>query len=169
MGSSPHARGTRNSMNEWGYDGGIIPACAGNTIPACAGNTYPCSRKYSAYRDHPRMRGEHSHTAWKVCAMPGSSPHARGTPTVGKSNIDLLGIIPACAGNTTAAQTSAALAGDHPRMRGEHSDDWRTVTLSLGSSPHARGTPSSASLTVSSHGIIPACAGNTQYAYSEFL
>ena len=32
VGSSPHARGALQRVNESGSDGGVIPACAGSTI-----------------------------------------------------------------------------------------------------------------------------------------
>ena len=72
-------------------------------IPACAGNTQGPTTTVSATRDHPRMRGEHW-TQVRVCVVRlGSSPHARGTPIVVAWYCGLLGIIPACAGNTTDA------------------------------------------------------------------
>ena len=49
------------------------------------------------------MRGEHQITNVLLDNLPGSSPHARGTP--GKHSIKWsgTGIIPACAGNTACA------------------------------------------------------------------
>ena len=71
-GSSPHARGTLLNGRVNASNGGIIPACAGNTLrPA---------RAHPERRDHPRMRGEH-----KARAI---------------DHDILFGIIPACAGNT---------------------------------------------------------------------
>ena len=52
------------------------------------------------------------------------------------------GIIPACAGNTLRTVEPIALAGDHPRMRGEHTVRVQNAVRVLGSSPHARGTQS---------------------------
>ena len=72
VGSSPHARGARWISRSWTCSVGIIPACAGSTdvhsIPALS-----C-------RDHPRMRGEHSHESRRLSSIVGSSPHARGAP-----------------------------------------------------------------------------------------
>ena len=91
-GSSPHARGTPHSACKFDQPDGIIPACAGNTEHA-----HNCP---FAIWDHPRMRGEHqSAYCWRA-APTGSSPHARGTLIhQAKGNI-MIGIIPACAGNT---------------------------------------------------------------------
>ena len=73
-----------------------------------------------------------------------------------------MGIIPACAGNTSAAHASASMRREHPRMRGEHE---RTPGSHLhfgGSSPHARGTRSATCFLKINARIIPACAGNTR-------
>ena len=54
QGSSPHARGAHPDACLSAVTGGIIPACAGSTIRV--------SNTFSGYKDHPRMRGEHSGT-----------------------------------------------------------------------------------------------------------
>ena len=92
-----------------------------------------------------------------------------------------VGIIPACAGNTSAHSSTCATSGDHPRMCGEHMSSSLLAPCLSGSSPHVRGTPTSlarkdepsgssphvrGTLIVSSQHmpdtrIIPACAGNT--------
>ena len=93
-GSSPHARGTRFHVREVVEPFGIIPACAGNTwclvCWCCVG------------WDHPRMRGEHVRTAWRRLGNRGSSPHARGTLGGRRVFHEDVGIIPACAGNTSS-------------------------------------------------------------------
>ena len=107
------------------------------------------------------MRGEHA----PACTLPavtlGSSPHARGTPTLSTWPHTSHGIIPACAGNTSRSAVSRALRRDHPRMRGEHRIPTRIRLTPLGSSPHARGTRPRARSAGRPGGIIPACAGNT--------
>ena len=55
MGSSPRARGTPAVLMLEDIREGIIPACAGNTALVCA---LP-----DTYRDHPRVRGEHTYTS----------------------------------------------------------------------------------------------------------
>ena len=47
-------------------------------------------------------------------------------------------------------------------MRGEHDRLGIFVDLSEGSSPHARGTLGDVVWAYRRHGIIPACAGNTE-------
>ena len=153
QGSSPHARGTPDAHWRHPHDRGIIPACAGNTG---LGALLLC-----VYWDHPRMRGEHVYDLYLSWQGRGSSPHARGTPSWREVRDMLCGIIPACAGNTRPRQAGNRPDGDHPRMRGEHYltnvDDLQVV----GSSPHARGTPTGNVGGAAGAGIIPACAGNT--------
>ena len=92
-GSSPHARGTQSKSNPCSAIPGIIPACAGNTCYR--------SRWNASVWDHPRMRGEHVRTCCGVPFARGSSPHARGTLTGTDVEAPSVGIIPACAGNTS--------------------------------------------------------------------
>ena len=93
MGSSPHARGTHCPPYAHKRRDGIIPACAGNTSTGI--------RAPESTRDHPRMRGEHITLSLVVSPVPGSSPHARGTRPLSCWRCCHVGIIPACAGNTT--------------------------------------------------------------------
>ena len=71
-GSSPHTRGApgRRGRGETGV--GIIPAYAGSTPRRI--------RTFPHIWDHPRIRGEHFHTAVEQGARDGSSPHTRGAP-----------------------------------------------------------------------------------------
>ena len=152
-GSSPHVRGTPLAESAGLEVGGIIPACAGNTQ---AGDD-----RLQGGEDHPRMCGEHlrAHCSWLL--PKGSSPHVRGTlfPDVG--NILVMGIIPACAGNTDCRSRSTCYIRDHPRMCGEHQAGFTIGQNRLGSSPHVRGTLISRWATTPYTRIIPACAGNT--------
>ena len=69
-GSSPHARGPRQSGR-----GGR--SCCG-FIPACAGSTSSGSPRCLHSQVHPRMRGVHSGHCTHRPRRCGSSPHARG-------------------------------------------------------------------------------------------
>ena len=154
-GSSPHARGTLECRLSGRSTCGIIPACAGNTD----GRTQRTARA----RDHPRMRGEHSVQIDRDNVIRGSSPHARGTLCVCCFFWGGLGIIPACAGNTTSTRQRLIRRRDHPRMRGEHLSMSLMDVLRMGSSPHARGTLKTTIFHYRTAGIIPACAGNTNW------
>ena len=152
-GSSPHARGTRQAGTANVFRPGIIPACAGNTA-------FSSLARLSNW-DHPRMRGEHTRGFSLPKISRGSSPHARGT-LAGIGHLrPQPGIIPACAGNTEQTDAAKVIWRDHPRMRGEHCVMSWLVLLSMGSSPHARGTLGHSICQPIQQGIIPACAGNT--------
>ena len=152
-GSSPHARGTLVIHHHIDVDGGIIPACAGNT--------HLHVFRPISHADHPRMRGEHCRILSRGVTRGGSSPHARGTLRHIPPPAIITGIIPACAGNTTSAHTVSCRRWDHPRMRGEHGATQVDEFVAVGSSPHARGTPMNRGVDKNHSGIIPACAGNT--------
>ena len=107
------------------------------------------------------MRGEHLDCGFDDLGDLGSSPHARGTPNIELNDIKFTGIIPACAGNTLDNRFGHGRSWDHPRMRGEHTGLRTRCPRPRGSSPHARGTPSSFMRIAAPTGIIPACAGNT--------
>ena len=91
-GSSPHVRGAHIVHRAVVADDGIIPACAGSTLPFRTLKT--------AYRDHPRMCGEHGSRASGTSPFRGSSPHVRGAHRSPACNQRWRGIIPACAGST---------------------------------------------------------------------
>ena len=112
IGSSPHARGTRECAEQLQLHGRIIPACAGNTLPN--------EHSMDPDSDHPRMRGEHDTAATTGGLTVGSSPHARGTHLCEAQHFVGVRIIPACAGNTRPSSVAAKTRSDHPRMRGEH-------------------------------------------------
>ena len=109
------------------------------------------------------MRGEHIPYQIGYRLEVGSSPHARGTLEAGAAHGWNLGIIPACAGNTSAIHGRANGARDHPRMRGEHIGEIFQFRSRRGSSPHARGTRIGNAINEPRNGIIPACAGNTRH------
>ena len=71
---------------------GITPAYAGNTVyyTECGGH----------YRDHPRLRGEHTWNTAVYNVQMGSPPPTRGTPSSVSLVFVLGGITPAYAGNT---------------------------------------------------------------------
>ena len=152
FGSSPHARGTLNSV--------VDPLLIPRFIPACAGNAFTPAVHQKFVTVHPRMRGE------RLAALPcagiftGSSPHARGThPGMGVSQLQDR-FIPACAGNADERKMTLEGSPVHPRMRGERVPFLAAMRSNTGSSPHARGTRRTLSARRSTMRFIPACAGN---------
>ena len=116
---------------------------------------------YGAVVDHPRVCGEHAILAEGIKSVVGSSPRVRGTPLFVIFAPLNMGIIPACAGNTSADDEDPCDLRDHPRVCGEHRSVKFFRPRSLGSSPRVRGTLYGYMAVAATNGIIPACAGNT--------
>ena len=153
-GSSPLARG----LLDLGVQGGQ----AARIIPARAGFTRPRLDAPSRRRDHPRSRGVYPPSPPSSATRPGSSPLARGLHGRHLDRPDAPGIIPARAGFTARRRRSCAGPRDHPRSRGVYAcGDWRPNSAH-GSSPLARGLPSSTPRARCWGGIIPARAGFTR-------
>ena len=72
----------------------------------------------------------------------------------------MLGITPACAGNSSEAKQYMKKRGDHPRLRGEQNGLVCDFLPRKGSPPLARGTVFSDADGIHAGGITPACAGN---------
>ena len=152
-GSSPRMRGTPCWRLVSVLVLGIIPAYAGNTpVPA---------RLTFSRRDHPRVCGEHQ-VCQAHCRSPsGSSPRMRGTLDCDWFDGDVLGIIPAYAGNTCQSPCQNTSGRDHPRVCGEHALMASKMPVNAGSSPRMRGTRGANPRRTHRMGIIPAYAGNT--------
>ncbi len=73
-GSSPPARGPPDWKGPKPLDRGLIPACAGTTADRPGGSRHAPA--------HPRLRGDHSSGAFTKKPCSGSSPPARGPPTM---------------------------------------------------------------------------------------
>ena len=152
-GSSPHTRGAPDHPAHSSPTARIIPAYAGSTLTRLSGTLRE--------RDHPRIRGEHDFQLVLHVEFAGSSPHTRGARSEERIGVIPGRIIPAYAGSTPAPTPSAAGAGDHPRIRGEHVGwAWEGVKM-VGSSPHTRGALALLQRTLTQRRIIPAYAGST--------
>ena len=92
----------------------------------------------------------------------GSSPHTRGAPPDGSSQLWRGRIIPAYAGSTSTATGPAPRGRDHPRIRGEHANQVAQTKFGKGSSPHTRGAPTCTGGGTDPDRIIPAYAGSTR-------
>ncbi len=111
-GLSPLARGTHISCTPpYGYL---------RFIPAGAGNTEIASMRTRMSSVYPRWRGEHPQTCQPATWPRGLSPLARGTRSVPASVATGWRFIPAGAGNTDSAATTATTSSVYPRWRGEH-------------------------------------------------
>ena len=112
-GSSPHSRGAPWCVLYTFEDLRIIPAFAGSTREP--------RLRLVRLEDHPRIRGEHMPERPPLFFTTGSSPHSRGAPERLALQHEVVGIIPAFAGSTSAARPLSGHKRDHPRIRGEHS------------------------------------------------
>ena len=91
----------------------------------------------------------------------GSPPLARGIHALKRNAYTVIGITPACAGNTDWRRMNCQILWDHPRLRGEYNTIRRGDILFWGSPPLARGIHSRKSRRFYISRITPACAGNT--------
>ena len=175
-GSSPLARGLPRPVGESIRFRRIIPARAGFTPP------YPTQP--TSGTDHPRSRGVYWVGLGMGVGRKGSSPLARGLPTIPRPGIGAAGIIPARAGFTENVMKGTWCGGDHPRSRGVYPASPRergririiparagfTVSacdenwIARGSSPLARGLPIFGRELCRPRRIIPARAGFTRRA-----
>ena len=131
----------------------IIPARAGFTSWTLAG------RRGSS--DHPRSRGVYCYWDADAYGDGGSSPLARGLPAMSSGRTVTRGIIPARAGFTGLSGHGHGHGGDHPRSRGVYPPADLSTSKGPGSSPLARGLPTTPTATPRASRIIPARAGFT--------
>ena len=96
-------------------------------------------------------------------AHDGSSPRVRGKLEGGFFHVAPVGLIPACAGKTTADPVSHIAPWAHPRVCGENHIVEIEIVRAAGSSPRVRGKPALAAARDMKLGLIPACAGKTFY------
>ena len=137
-GSSPLARGTPSKRIDGRTWRRFIPARAGNTLKGIQ----------------------------DAIALRGSSPLARGTLGKHQSSVLAHRFIPARAGNTAGYAAPRSRGPVHPRSRGEHFAAHGRDTGKRGSSPLARGTPSTPTTWTTWRRFIPARAGNTPTGYA---
>ena len=86
---------------------------AGGTIPACAGPTRTPDDTRGRAVDHPRVRGADPYAAVMIDSLRGPSPRARGRLQEHFPGVHVEGTIPACAGPTCRALTSAEIGRAH--------------------------------------------------------
>ena len=111
-GSSPLTRGKLVARDSRALRGGLIPAHAGKTVGV------HCSLLCCGA--HPRSRGENTFAFTTSTQKMGSSPLTRGKPRSAVQDHESDGLIPAHAGKTSTALSTASRAPAHPRSRGEN-------------------------------------------------
>ena len=147
-------RGRPSDPERDGADGGLIPACAGQT--ASTGAPTPAAGA------HPRVCGADGLEDDSAVTDTGSSPRVRGRPR-SRSMLKLSpGLIPACAGQTRRPRVGLIGSRAHPRVCGADLSAINDAPHKRGSSPRVRGRPSDWIAFSSWRGLIPACAGQTR-------
>ena len=152
-GSSPLARGLRDSELLGRRLRGIIPARAGFTVRRGIAGLRG--------RDHPRSCGVYSPRMRIGLGRLGSSPLVRGLLSVFNTGQDKGGIIPARAGFTPTPRPSSPPCTDHPRSCGVYAVGGGDGDLHAGSSPLVRGLLPRSAQSRQGRRIIPARAGFT--------
>ena len=111
--------------------------------------------------DHPRACGANSGQPQTGGDDFGSSPRMRGKPAARSRRVMRVRIIPAHAGQTSAAARAGWSRPDHPRACGANVLTLHLHHAASGSSPRMRGKRQMATLMSSTQRIIPAHAGQT--------
>ena len=132
-GSPPHTRGKGCTPTAHTHGQGITPAHAGKSL-------YPW-RLASAFRDHPRTRGEKGRVQDRLCSLLGSPPHTRG--------------------KAMKPSPAESPPRDHPRTRGEKAYQEYAWEQLKGSPPHTRGKVKSSAQVGKTERITPAHAGKS--------
>ena len=117
---APHKRGSsprvRGRPSDW-----IAFSSWRGLIPACAGQTRRCRTLCFGRRAHPRVCGADRHSHQNAPPVLGSSPRVRGRQMMKEAGGDPEGLIPACAGQTSAGSRHLRAVEAHPRVCGADS------------------------------------------------
>ena len=152
-GSSPRMRGKHLAA--------VGDAVAVRIIPAHAGQTAYRSQGPSRPSDHPRACGANEARLASESHAFGSSPRMRGKPAARSRRVMRVRIIPAHAGQTSAAARAGWSRPDHPRACGANVLTLHLHHAASGSSPRMRGKRLDFKGFELKSRIIPAHAGQT--------
>ena len=127
--------------------------------PAYAGKRLPSLLFLALHRDHPRVCGEKTGTAWRWLMVTGSPPRMRGKVLHYPRQSSKKGITPACAGKRHWQYRAATATRDHPRVCGEKRLRAAPSHPITGSPPRVWGKGQRLLAKNPEFGITPACAG----------
>ena len=150
-GLSPRVRGNLRVAERGRGASGSIPACAGEPVDGALGKSY--SQVY------PRVCGGTGYLYQLMERGAGLSPRVRGNLRAAESAADLVGSIPACAGEPGGARGPARAAWVYPRVCGGTLAQPAYVDWPGGLSPRVRGNRRPELAGTGHRGSIPACAG----------
>ena len=149
--STPHARGSTQSMK--------IRKRSRKVYPACAGIHLSDSFEYIVVVRLPRMRGDPPYVGPKERSARQSTPHARGSTCLYFVLIATMRVYPACAGIHLPIVCYYHEEDGLPRMRGDPPPEYNRLISIYASTPHARGSTQGGAGCSSPAGVYPACAG----------
>ena len=158
-GSSPRVRSRPRSPPWPRAPPGIISACAEQTT----GRNIPEKKD----RDHLRVCGADLLVPLEPDYQRGSSPRVRSRRAAVLPLPRVLGIISACAEQTSSSPSSMAMSWDHLRVCGADGNKTGNTIGKAGSSPRVRSRPRARGLSGRTPGIISACAEQTLSARSS--
>ena len=150
-GLSPRVRGNRNRVDQQGWCEGSIPARAGE--PPYAPQTTPATTVY------PRACGGTARECQYGEWLPGLSPRVRGNPRHLGHRADLIGSIPARAGEPRPDDSGGLTHGVYPRACGGTASQFLPPSSHCGLSPRVRGNLTVGTAGTISRRSIPARAG----------
>ena len=148
---SPRVRGNPRPGLSRHRPGRSIPACAGEPVTA-----EPQERQIPVY---PRVCGGTCPRRRECPAGRGLSPRVRGNLAMLQAAVDLVGSIPACAGEPGQIPPGDGLAEVYPRVCGGTRSSSFPLLAVVGLSPRVRGNQRRCDGEGDKVGSIPACAG----------
>ena len=154
LGSSPRVRSRPSESSPKHRFRGIISACAEQTAP------YQPSRKCP--RDHLRVCGADAQASRPLSGSQGSSPRVRSRHSEVAGGQVPVGIISACAEQTTLPVWLANSVKDHLRVCGADVLQFFFDLFAKGSSPRVRSRLPGFQNAGRQTGIISACAEQTR-------
>ena len=154
LGSSPRVRSRREDRGGAPLEGGIISACAEQT--------HIVWRLFYCPRDHLRVCGADETKGQLVETKTGSSPRVRSRRSRSLRGHVPLGIISACAEQTSSSSQSSLRPRDHLRVCGADQAELGERCRHEGSSPRVRSRPNLRRPSCLGAGIISACAEQTR-------
>ena len=130
-------------------------------ISACAEQTRRWRSDVTCRRDHLRVCGADRRVDEERKPVRGSSPRVRSRPRIPLSPKRLMGIISACAEQTSLMAICRRSSGDHLRVCGADFDGSDGSSNNAGSSPRVRSRLRLWRVRCEFGGIISACAEQT--------
>ena len=150
-GSPPHRRGKVHHH--------VIKDGQHRITPAWAGKRPAWRRSRWPWRDHPRVGGEKTRSAFASHRAAGSPPRRRGKDKAITGFHSGQRITPARAGKRPEGRNQQFAHQDHPRVGGEKRFGDRSCRFVEGSPPHGRGKAELVIVRGIAAGITPAWAG----------